>query len=145
MDQMLEPDGAGSASCERNPDLGPDLSGDDLLEFLNSVEMSEEEREELSTLPQDPMKPNGERPVLPAFAVAAATAANWVMYVGTTPTGQRYIGITSNFLQRQAAHLQNGMKTSQIQLGRSFYYAQAKGAEQVLIEAGRSIDRKSVV
>jgi hypothetical protein len=67
-------------------------------------------------------------------ALVALTAANWVIYYGTTPAGQRYIGITSNFAARSAQHLaRSGMRITQANFGRMDYFS-AKALEQRLIE-----------
>lgn len=45
----------------------------------------------------------------PSYAVAAGTAAFWVVYVARSPAGQRYIGITMDVAGRRAAHLAANM------------------------------------
>ena len=54
-----------------------------------------------------------------------------------TPQGQYYIGVTSQYAQRQAAHLARGISINPIQRIQALNYAAAKGVEQNLIESVR--------
>jgi len=118
--------------CERAST--PELSNSELESFLGGVEMDEDERSELFGADG---KSGSERDVLPAFAVAAATAANWVVYWARTPQGQYYIGVTSDFAGRRLAHAAKGLNILPIQGITSLNYAAAKGVEQNLIESFR--------
>jgi hypothetical protein len=71
-------------------------------------------------------------------ALAALTAANWVLYWARTPQGQYYIGVTTNFAVRQAQHLASGRFSTVVQLGshgRMDYFS-AKALEQAYITMG---------
>jgi RHS repeat-associated protein len=114
----------------------PELSPDQLETFLGGVEMDAEERAELYGTDDDSKK-GTEKDVLPAFVVATATAAQWGVYWARTPTGQYYIGVTSNFAARQAAHALRGLQIVQIRGIPLMNYAAAKGVEQNLIESFR--------
>jgi hypothetical protein len=105
-----------------------------LEEFLGSIDMDAEEQAELFA---PAGKDDGRNDVLPAFVVAAATAANWGVYWARTPQGQYYIGVTSNFLARQAAQAARGLRIELIQSLQGLNYAAAKGVEQNLIESLR--------
>jgi RHS repeat-associated protein len=118
--------------CERAS--ATELSDSDLEEFLGSIEMDAEEQAELFA---PAGKDDGRNDVLPAFVVAAATAANWGVYWARTPQGQYYIGVTSNFLARQAAQAARGLRIELIQSLQGLNYAAAKGVEQNLIESLR--------
>lgn len=113
----------------------PELSESDLEEFLGGVEMDADERAEL--FEPSAGKDDGRNYVLPAFAGAAATAANWVVYWARTPQGQYYIGVTSQWAQRQAAHAARGLDIARIQGIQALNYAAAKGVEQNLLESFR--------
>ncbi len=69
-------------------------------------------------------------------SVAAASAARWVVYWARTPSGQYYIGVTSNFIARQSQHGERFVVMQMLEL-KAMNDATAEGVEQLLIEAGR--------
>lgn len=99
--------------------------------------MSLEEHEEVYG-PASNAKPTPEREAVPVLVgVAAMTAVRWTIYYASTPTGQRYIGITSNFANRVSAHSAAGVLRNIQQTGfGQMTYFQAKAIEQRLIELG---------
>jgi len=124
--------------CERS---SMDPTGEE-LDGLLAQDIDPLERAEIDelTTPPDDLKGN-ERPVVP-YAIAALTAGRWVVYMAQTPTGQRYIGITTDFLRRQAQHAQSGKKLQdfvQLTLPK-LNYATAKGVEQFLIGAAKNMN-----
>jgi len=126
--------------CHRVWPTGPDSPDDDSLQaFFQGLEMSAEEYGELfGTDPAETKKPTAEKEALPVLGAAVAMiGARWVMYYATTPTGQRYIGITSNFAARRLSHLSKGLTGIQElnQFGRMNYFS-AKALEQKMIELG---------
>jgi hypothetical protein len=74
--------------------------------------------------------------------LGALTAAQWVVYYATTPSGQRYIGITKDFFTRRQVHLNtvvNGVARFTEVVQKNYPkmdYFSAKALEQRLIELG---------
>jgi RHS repeat-associated protein len=115
---------------ECQQESAPEMEEGEWQDFFGNVEMDIDELLELATPLGSDKGPN---PVLPAFAVAAATAANWVVYYARTPQGQYYIGVTSNYIAREAQHLSR-FRIQAITGLPKMNYAAAKGVEQLLIE-----------
>jgi RHS repeat-associated protein len=125
----VEGGGSGSSDFNVGGFLGSEeMSADDLFDMLNWSPAN----------PQDDGKDaSSQREILLAYAAAAGTAYLWTAYVATSPTGQRYIGITLDFGARRIAH--GARFVEMLQLGHlgKMNYATAKGVEQGLIEAAR--------
>jgi RHS repeat-associated protein len=128
--------GGGGEYCDRAKHYSG-LLDEDWDSFFDDVSMDSDEQQELFGGSDIDPKASSTRDAVPAFAVAAASAANWVVYWARTPQGQYYIGVTSNFAARQAAHVRNGLNPIVISMPK-LNYASAKGVEQLLIENLRS-------
>jgi hypothetical protein len=110
------------------------MPDDDWQSFFDNVTMDTEEFFDLVSPESGKSSANA---ALPVFAVAAAAAAEWVVYYATTPSGQYYIGVTSNFVARQAQHASR-FPIQMIGGLPKMNYAAAKGMEQTFIEQLRA-------
>ena len=98
------------------------------------------EPEEISELEEllAPDAKSNRNEVVP-YVAAALTAARWSVYIAQTPTGQRYIGISTSVGRRMIEHGSKFVSHVVVDLPR-LNYAAAKGVEQTLIEAARKLN-----